>query len=78
MAWLQNMVHNIDGHYENFVHVVDEAHNGGEYTACGIAISDSSLDYEGYKQNGEQFKGSIKKCTCSDCLKTIYYYKSLR
>lgn len=78
MALLQIMMHDSDEVQGEFIHVVDEVHLGAEYTACGVAIPDSSLNFEGYEHVGEPFRGPLKKCTCSACLKTINYYKSLR
>lgn len=78
MALLQIMIHDSDEVQGEIIHVVDEVHSGAEYTACGLAIPDSILNFEGFEHVGEPFRGSLKKCTCSACLKTIYYYKSLR
>lgn len=78
MALLQIMMHDSDEVQGELIHVVDEVHLGAEYTACGLAIPDSTLNYEGVEYVGESFRGSLKKCTCSACLKTINYYKSLR
>ena len=78
MALLQRMKHDNDEFQGELIHVVDETHLGAEYTACGLAIPDSDIELEGYEHVGEGFKGSLKKCTCSACMKTINYYKSLR
>ena len=78
MALLQIMMHDSDEVQGEFIHVVDEVHLGAEYTACGLAIPDSRLNLEGYEHVGEPFRGSLKKCTCSACMKGINYYKSLR
>jgi len=78
MALLQIMMHDSDEVQGEFIHVVDEVHQGAEFTACGLAIPDSNIETEGYEYVGEPFRGSLKKCTCSACLKTINYYKSLR
>ena len=60
------------------VHGVNEIELGGEYTICGRAIPDSYLETEGFERVGPSFIGSIKKCECKDCIKTIRYFKSLR
>lgn len=77
MATLQRMKH-MDALEDELIHIVDEIHQGGEFTLCGLAIPDSYLDSEGYEHIGEEFKGSIKKCTCPDCYKIVSYIKSLR
>ena len=59
-------------------HVVNEIELGGEYTVCGRAIPDSSLETEDWERIGASFLGSIRKCDCKDCVKIIKYYKSLR
>lgn len=78
MALLQIMKHDSDEFQGEIIHVVDEVHQGEEFTACGIAIPDSNIETEGYEHVGDWFRGSLKKCTCSACMKTINYYKSLR
>jgi len=78
MALLQTMMHDSDEVQGEVIHVVDEVHLGAEFTACGLAIPDSDMEYQGYEHVGDEFRGSLKKCTCSACLKTINYYKSLR
>ena len=62
----------------SLTHVVSEITRGAEYTACGIATVDSTLENAGFEAISEYFKGSLKKCTCNDCLKVVNYYKSLK
>jgi len=78
MALLQKMEHNDDDFQGEIIHIVDEVHQGAEFTVCGLAIPDSNIDMEGYEHVGEPFVGSLKKCTCSACNKTVRYFKSLR
>ncbi len=80
---LQKLIHNqIDmAELEEdtiIVHGVNEIELGGEYTICGRAIPDSDLAIEGWERVGPSFIGSIKKCECKNCIKTIRYFKSLR
>lgn len=82
MALLQKMIHtpeDIINIKDNIIltHVVDER-LGREYTICGRAIPDSSLEYEGFERYGDDFRGSLKKCDCADCMRRINYIKHLR
>jgi hypothetical protein len=65
---------------ENIVvtHGVNTLTNGGEYTICGRAIPDANIEDDGWVAVGEEFTGSMAKCDCKDCLKTIRYFKRLR
>lgn len=79
MALLQKMRMVFDdGEISTIIHVVDEIHLGGEYTCCGLAIPDSTLNDDGYEHVGDEYKGSINKCTCNNCNRTIHYYKKLK
>lgn len=78
MATLQKMKFKDYQDVYSVVCLVDEIHYGGEFTACGCVIPDSSLDTEGFEADGENFSGSIKKITCIECKKVINYYKSLK
>lgn len=81
---LQKMVHNnlsFDCDSDSVVEVVHgvaEVTCGGEYTICGLAIPDSSLEFDGFERKGEEYRGRLGLCTCGYCLKIIRYYKDLR
>lgn len=60
------------------IYLVDESSRGGEFTMCGNAIPDSSIDFEGFEAVGNQFDGYIKDITCPQCLRTIRFIKSLK
>lgn len=60
------------------VHGVNEIELGGEFTICGRAIPDSTLDREGWESVGTSFEGGIKDCECKHCLRIIAYFKNLR
>lgn len=81
---LQKLIHSQediltdDGQNAIITHGVNEINLGGEFTICGRAIPDSNLNYEGFEAVGESYRGSISKCECKDCIKTIRYFKSLR
>ena len=81
---LQKLIHSQDdiltdnGTNKIITHGVDEISLGGEFTICGRAIVDSAISFEGWEAVGESFIGSIKKCECKNCIKTIRYFKSLR
>lgn len=82
---LQKMKHSKDDvfldsedDFSIITHIVDNNSHGGEYTVCGRAIPDSSLEYEGYEQYGEEFEGTIKNCDCLDCKRRVRWFKKLR
>ena len=77
MATLQNM--EFQGDFEIFqnICVVDEIRKGGEFTVCGLAIPDSTLETDGFHAVGEGYKGSIDECSCPNCKRIIAYYKNL-
>ena len=59
-------------------HVVNTQNLGSEFTVCGMAIPDSTLKDEGWRQACEYYEGSLNKCTCQNCNRIIHYYKNLR
>lgn len=66
------------GDVVEITHGVMEVMSGREYTLCGIAIPDSSLEFEGFERKGEEYRGKISNCTCGLCLKIIRYYKRMK
>lgn len=78
MATLQKMKFKNSQDIYSVVCLVDGIHLGGEFTACGCAIPDSSLDIEDFEADGKSFSGSIKEITCINCKKVVNYYKSLK
>lgn len=58
--------------------LVDEANHCGEFTLCGNAIPDSTIEFDDFEAVGEEFIGSIKDITCPNCLRKINYIKSLK
>lgn len=79
MAGLVKMKHDgsIDSQSGSIIHVKDELSPCGEYTICGIAFVDVSLDREGFELESE-FDGPISECTCDKCLTHLNYYKQLK
>ena len=77
-AHLQKMKYDNDGEVIEIICLVDGITKGGEYTLCGNAIPDSIIEYEGAERVGEEFIGSIRDVTCSDCISKIKYIKSLK
>ena len=55
-----SFVSGYDDEPEFFKHVcgVNEHQMGGEFTLCGCAIPDSSLDFEDWEAEGEEFNAS--------------------
>lgn len=66
MSKLQKMKHEI------LIHVINSAHNSGEYTVS------STLYYNGFEKDGEPYKGKLKEVTCSECLMVINFIKNLK
>lgn len=76
---LQPMVHRGDNEEDYFeVHIVNNCQQGGEFTLCGCAIPDSTLEFEGFAQSGEPHFGTVSQCTCQNCLKFVRYVQSMR
>ena len=53
----------------------DDSVNNGEFTVCGDAMPDSSLNFEGKEFTDEKKEG---RQTCPDCLQRIAYYKRIK
>ena len=79
MAKLQKMLHKIDGEDDliEIVHVVNNIQMGGEFTLCGCAIPDSTLETTDFKRIGEEFDGKLSECTCQNCLNLVYFCKTM-
>lgn len=80
---LQKLIHSpedIIGLEEDtiIVHGVNEIEQGGEFTICGRAITDSVLGIEGWESVGSSYKGSLNECDCKSCRRIIEYFKRLR
>lgn len=76
---LQPMVHR-DDYAEDYtiVHIINNCQQGGEFTLCGCAIPDSTLESEGFAQSGESHFGTVSQCTCQRCLDFVRYVQSMR
>ena len=68
-AHLQKMKYDNRGEVIEVICLVDKATKGGEYTLCGNAIPDSTIEFDGSERIGEEFKGAIKDVTCCHCMK---------
>lgn len=78
MATLQRVKHLYDGQTLELVHVMDTLTKGGEFTVCGLAIPDATLDAEEWERIGEGFEAPFRKCTCVQCKRIIAYYKKIK
>lgn len=79
MTKLQKMLRKIDGEDDliEIVHVVNNIQMGGEFTLCGCAIPDSTLETTDFKRIGEEFDGKLGECTCKNCLNMVYFCKTM-
>lgn len=76
---LQLMVHRGDCKEDYFeVHIVNNCQIGGEFTLCGCAIPDSTLESEGFAQSDEPYFGTVSQCTCQGCRDFVRYVQSMR
>lgn len=77
---LQRLIHSVDDIGEECIitHIVNEIELAGEFTVCGRAIVDSTLDWEGWERTDGEFYGTIKDCDCKDCKRIITYFKHLK
>jgi hypothetical protein len=62
---------------EEVVCAVGDYH-GGEYTLCGNAIPDNTLENFDAEPVEEEFEGRLKDVTCGECLLHIIFVKSLK
>lgn len=77
IARLQRMEFEDYGGSIEYVCLVNEVQMGGEFTLCGCAIPDSTLDREGFARAGKSFYGTIKDVTCPNCKRVLEYIKNL-
>lgn len=77
---LQPMLHRSDGCDEDHqvVHIVNNCQMGGEFTLCGCAIVDSTLQDEQFMQDGDSYFGVVSQCTCQSCRDLVRYVQSMR
>lgn len=61
LACLQRMNFEDYGGSIEYVCLVNKSQMGGEFTLCGCAIPDSTLDVEVFSRIGEEFHGTTKK-----------------
>jgi len=73
---LQKMKYKQDGKIKIFVCAINIYCHGGEYTFCGNAIPDSTLEYDDMENVGDIFKGELKDLTCPNCINI--YVKSFK
>ena len=78
MAKLQNMEIQGDCELYSNICIVDEIRKGGEFTICGLAITDSTLETDGFCAVSKEYNGNIEECSCQNCKRIIAYYKNLK
>ena len=78
MATLQNMEFQGDFELYSNICIVDEIRKGGEFTVCGLATPDSTLEPYGFRAVNKEYEGSIEECSCPNCKRIIAYYKNLK
>lgn len=67
----------LDG-VEHHVCIVNEAQLGSEFTLCGNAWVDSTLDTFDVERESNPYRASLKNATCPRCLAMVSYIKRLR
>lgn len=75
---LQKMAYHSDDGIETVVCAVNNIMNGGEFTFCGNAIPDSTIELYDAEAIGEEYEGTCADITCSVCKRFIEYVKSLK
>jgi len=75
---LQKMIYRHDGKIIKLVCAVNLFYHGGEFTFCGNAIPDNTLELNDCEAEGEEFEGMLKDLTCSSCINFIKYVKEFK
>ena len=78
---LQKMVYrNPDDHSEinEVVCAINTIQMGGEYTLCGVAIPDTTLNNDDCYHVGDCYVGSKKDITCEACLAFINFIQGIK
>jgi hypothetical protein len=75
---LQKMMYREDGEIFTVTCGVNNAQMGGEYTFCGNAIPDTTLDTFDCQTVGEPFSGKLKLVDCPNCRNFISFVKRLK
>ena len=75
---LQKMIYERDGDIFTFFCAVNLYCNGGEYTICGNAIPDSTIESCDCEKTGDEFEGKLKDVTCPNCLNFINFIKGFK
>jgi hypothetical protein len=75
---LQNMKYREDGTMHKVTCAVNLVQHGGEFTLCGAAIPDSTLKFDDFERDGDEYDGRLEKVTCTDCLRFINFVKGLK
>jgi hypothetical protein len=75
---LQKMMYREDGEVFTVICGVNGAQMGGEYTFCGNAIPDTTLNTFDCEAVGKEYKGDLKDVSCQNCLNFIKYIKELK
>ena len=79
MSKLQKMKHETStNEHEILIHVINSAHNSGEYTVCGLDTISSTLEYNGFEKVGNPYEGKLKEVTCEECKTFINFIKKLK
>jgi hypothetical protein len=72
------MKYRFKGKILTLVCMVNAVQHGGEYTMCGYAIPDTTLEDNVCKHVGDAYMGKLKDVTCPNCLDFIKYIQRLK
>ena len=75
---LQKMMYEHGSDVFTFCCAVNIYCKGGEYTICGNAIPDTTMELYGCEKTGGEFEGKLKDVTCPNCLNFINYIKGFK
>jgi hypothetical protein len=75
---LQKMMYREDDEVFTVTCAVNNAQMGGEYTLCGKAIPDATMDTCECQPVGKPYTGKLKEVDCQNCLNFINFVKGLK
>jgi hypothetical protein len=74
---LQKMNYKHDNKTRMYVCAVNSVQHGGEYTLCGNAIPDTTMEDDDCEHIGDSYRGGLKNVTCPNCMAFINFIKRM-